>query len=179
MHQFRRPWSIDLGLGGIPRWHVYAIRDVAHRNFIAWPAWEERLEKGTTHLAVQAADPVNGATTADCKIGHVELFIRIRRILTPKRQHIMQPNLYVVRVVAQVFRHQLGCKAIKSGWDSRVRSKEIARARCGERHFERLPGLFHESARAFEYGESGVSFVEVTDFRVVTKFTQQPPTTDT
>jgi hypothetical protein len=39
-------------------------------------------------------------------------------------------------------------------------------ARGGQRDFEGLPGLFHETAGALQHGEGRMPFIQVTDFRL-------------
>ena len=122
---------------------------------MTWPAWKERLEKCTAHLAVQAADTVYSAATADREVGHVELFIGIGGIFAPKRQNISQTNLYLFCVIFQVFRDQVWREAIKAGGYGRVGSKEIARARCRERIL----------ARALRYAEKHGNTVDARRLR--------------
>jgi hypothetical protein len=110
------------------------------------------LEKRTAHLTVQAADTVDSAAAPDREIRHVELFIGVIRILAPKRQHITHIDRHFLRVILQILFDQLRCKAIKASGHSGVGGKEVTGARCRERYFKGLTGLFHKSARAFKHG---------------------------
>ena len=56
--------------------------------------------------------------------------------------------------------------------------KKVPCPRDGQRHFERLPGFFHETPGAFQHNESRMSLVQVTDFRLDAKRIEQPPPAD-
>ena len=69
-------------------------------------------------------------------------------------------------------------EAVKAGGHRRVGGEEVPRSRDGQRDFERLPGLFHESPGAFQNGERRMPFIQVADFRLDAERVEQPPSAD-
>ena len=59
-----------------------------------------------------------------------------------------------------------------------MRGEEVPRSRGSQRDFEGLPGLFHESVRAFQDGERRVPFIQMADLRVDAERAEQPPSAD-
>lgn len=66
----------------------------------------------------------------------------------------------------------------KPGGYCGVDSEEVSCSRGGQGDIEGLPGLFHETAGAFQYGEGCMPFVQVTDFRLEAQCIKQSPSTD-
>ena len=56
--------------------------------------------------------------------------------------------------------------------------EEIAGSRGSQRHFERLPALFHEVAGALENRKCRMPFIQVTDLRFDPERAEQPPSAD-
>ena len=71
-----------------------------------------------------------------------------------------------------------GDKPVEAGRHRGVGGEEIARSRDGQRHLERLAGLFHEAAGALQHREGRVPFIEMTDFRLQAERPKQSPATD-
>ena len=69
-------------------------------------------------------------------------------------------------------------KAVKACGHRSVGGEEVTRPRYGQRDFERLPCLFHETPGPFQNGEGRMSFIEVTDFRLDAERAEQPPPAD-
>ena len=71
-----------------------------------------------------------------------------------------------------------GAKAVKARGHRSMGGEKVARPRNGQRDFERLPGLFHESPGAFQHGEGRMPFIQVADFRLDAQRLEQPPSAD-
>src|SRR5271157_2379835 len=69
-------------------------------------------------------------------------------------------------------------ETVKAGGHGRVGGEEITRAGNRQGHFERLPGLLHEVAGAFQDGERRVPFIQVADLRLDAERAEQPPSAD-
>src|SRR5204863_9893840 len=54
-------------------------------------------------------------------------------------------------------------------------SEEVPRTSDGQRDFEGLRGLLHETAGAFQHGKGGMPFIQMTNFRPNAKRTKQAP----
>ena len=57
-------------------------------------------------------------------------------------------------------------------------SEEVPRSSDGQRDFEGLRGLLHETAGAFQHGKGRMPFIQMTDFRLNAKRAKQSPSAD-
>src|ERR1017187_2402809 len=69
-------------------------------------------------------------------------------------------------------------ETVKTGGYCRVSGEEIPRTSCRQRHFEGLPGLFHEIPGTFQDGECGVAFIQMADLRLDPECAEQSPSAD-
>ena len=74
--------------------------------------------------------------------------------------------------------HERGREAVEARPDGGVGGEEIAGARDGQRHVERLAGFLHEIAGPLQNGERRVAFIEMADFRLEPERAQQTPAAD-
>jgi len=131
------------------------------------------------HPAVQAADAIHRAASANRQIRHIEGFRGVVRVLPAQGQQVMARDTeLLLGVSAQILPARAGRETVESGRDRRVRSEEIPRAGDGERDFERLPVRLHEAAGAFQHGKGRMPFVQMTDFRLDAERLEQPPAAD-
>jgi len=84
----------------------------------------------------------------------------------------------VLRIVAKVPVNQGWRESIKAGDDSGMGGEKIAHSGNGQCDVEGLRTFLHEAACPFQYGERRVPFIEMTDFRLYTQRTEQPPSAD-
>ena len=54
-------------------------------------------------------------------------------------------------------------------------SEEIAGSSYGQRHFEGLPGLFHEASGSLQHCKGCMPFIQMTDLRLDPERVEQPP----
>src|SRR5208282_43068 len=114
--------------------------------------------------------------TTDCQIGHVEALRGVVRVLAAQGEQVMELNAKpLLGVSTEVLLDESGRETVKARSHRRVGSEEIADSSRGERHFKGLAGLFHESAGAFQHGESRMAFIQVTNFRMDPERAEQPP----
>ena len=85
---------------------------------------------------------------------------------------------FCLGVSAEVLLDEGRSETVKAGGHRRVGGEEVARPRDGQRHFEGLPGLFHEAPGAFQHGEGRMPFIQVADFRLDAERAEQPPSAD-
>src|SRR5438094_4025116 len=57
-------------------------------------------------------------------------------------------------------------------------SEEVPRSSDGQRDFEGLRRLLHETAGAFQHGKGRMPFIQMADFRLNAKRTKQSPSAD-
>src|SRR5208337_1358934 len=81
----------------------------------------------------------------------------------------------VLGIISEVLLDERRRETVKAGGHRRVGGEEIPRSGDGQRDFEGLPGLFHETAGALQYSEGRVPFVQVTDFWFDAERAEQPP----
>jgi hypothetical protein len=84
---------------------------------------------------------------------------------------------FPLRVPSEVLLDEGRSETIKAGGHRRVGGEEVSRSRGGQRDFEGLPGLFHETAGALQHGEGRMPFIQMTDFRLDAQraSNRQPP----
>ncbi len=162
-----------------------AVGDVSHRDLAVRPAGEETLEQPAAHLAMEPADPVDGAAAVDGQVGHVE---RLRRSAQhralgavgrpPQGEQSLQTDAQFVRVAPQVLRHQRGRKTVEAGFDRRVGGKKVPGSRGGEGHLEGDSPVLHVTTRPLQDGERGMALVEMADVGFDPQLAQQPPAAD-
>ena len=157
---------------------MHAVRHVTDWHFVLRPAGKERLEKTTTHVPMQSADAIDRAAAAKSEIGHIKLFLLIVGMLPSKRHHFAHTEVHIFGEKGQVLRNQFWRETIEARGYGRVGGEDITGAGCCERYCERLSCLSHETARPFKHGKSRMPFVEMTDFRTIAQFSQQPPAAD-
>ena len=151
----------------VPARHVDAVGDVSDRHFVRRPARKERLEEMAADFAMQTADAIDRAAAADGQIGHVESLRRVVRVLAAQGQQVLELDAdSLLRVAAEVLLDEGRGETVETGGHRRVGGEKVPRPRGGQRGFEGLPGLLHETARALQHGEGRVAFVQVTDFRL-------------
>ena len=168
-----------VGLGRVPAGHVDPVGHVADRNLGFRPFREERREETPAHFPVQSTHTVHCPAAADGQIRHGELFRSVCRIHAAESQEIAEgkPEL-LLRIPSEVLVDEGRIETVEACRHRRVRREEIARPRGGQGDLERLTGLGHESASAFQDGEGSVPFVQVTDFRSDPQRGEQPPAAD-
>src|SRR5512146_1119285 len=81
-------------------------------------------------------------------------------------------------IPAEVLLDEGRSEPVKAGGHCRVGGEEVPRSRDGQRDVEWLPGLVHETARAFQHGKGRMSFIQMADFRLNAKRTKQSPPAD-
>ena len=97
----------------------------------------------------------------------------------PERQQIVQWYAeLLLRIPTQVLLDESRREAVKAGGHRRVSGEEISRSSDGQRDVERLRGLLHETAGAFQHGKGRMPFVQMTDFRLDAERAEQPPSAD-
>ena len=69
-------------------------------------------------------------------------------------------------------------ETVKAGSHRRVGGEKVPRSRDGQRDFESLPGLLHETSGAFQHGEGRMPFIQMTDFRLDAERREQSPSAD-
>ena len=156
-----------------------SVGHVSDRDFVLRPVREERQKDVPAHLAMQAAHAIDLPAPANCQIRHVERLRRVVRVLAAKSQQIMERDAeLLLRVSAQVLLDEGRSETVKAGGYRRVGGEEIAGSRRGECHFEGLARLFHEVAGALQHGEGRMPFIQVTDLRLDSERSEQPPSAD-
>ena len=101
------------------------------------------------------------------------------RILAAQGQQIVECDAkLLLGVPPKVLFDESRSEAVKAGGDGRVGGEEVSRPRGGQRDFEWLRVLFHEIAGAFQNGEGGMPFIQVTDFRLDAQGGEQAPSAD-
>ena len=81
-------------------------------------------------------------------------------------------------VPTEVLLDESRSEAVKACSHRRVGGEKVARSRDGQRDFEGLCGLLHETPGAFQHGKSRMPFIQVTDFRLDAQRTKQSPSAD-
>ena len=81
-------------------------------------------------------------------------------------------------VPTEVLLDESRSEAVKARSHRSVGGEKVARARDGQCDFERLPGLLHETAGAFQHGKGRMPFIQVADFRLDAQCVEQPPSAD-
>ena len=69
-------------------------------------------------------------------------------------------------------------ETIEARGHRRVRGEKVPRSRNSQGYFKRPSGFLHEIAGAFQHGEGRMTFIEVTNFRLDSEGTKQPPPAD-
>ena len=185
---FRRPQPAFLstgfcpkiiGRGRVPGGHVDSVGHVSDRDFVLRPARKQRQKEAPADLPVQAAYAIHRAAPADGQIRHVERLRRVGRVLAAQGQQIVKRNAELLfGIPPKVLLDEGRIKTVKAGGHRRVGGEEITRSCNRQRHFEGLPGLFHEVAGTFQDGERRVPFIQVTDLRLDPERAEQPPSAD-
>src|SRR6185295_3966212 len=157
---------------------MHAVRHVADWHFVLRPARKERLEKTATHVPMQSADAVGRAASAQSEISHVELLLLIVGMLASKRQQVAHTEVHIFGEECEVLRNQFWRETVEPRGYGRVRCENITSAGCCECCFKRLSCLLHETAGSFKHRKGRVPLVEMTNFRTIAQFTQQPPAAD-
>ena len=118
-------------------------------------------------LPVQATHAIDRPAPADGQIGHVETLRRVVRVLAAQGQQIVERDAeLLLGITTEVLLDESRSETVKAGGHRRVGGEEVPRSRGGQRDFEGLPGLFHETAGALQHGEGRMPFIQVTDFRL-------------
>ena len=119
------------------------------------------------HLSVQFADAIHPPAATDRKIGHVEGFRTVSRVLSSHREQILNRNgEFIMRKMAEILTYEIGIEAIKSGTDRGMRSKDISSSRDAQGEIEWLLVILHVGAGPFERSKRRVSFIEMTYLRL-------------
>ena len=82
---------------------------------------------------------------------------------------------FLLGITTEVLLDESRSETVKAGGHCRVGGEEVPRSRDGQRDFERLRGLLHETAGALQHGKGRMPFVQVTDFRLDAECGEQPP----
>ncbi len=82
-----RPKTV--GVLRVPGWHMDPVSHVRNRNFVLRPVRKERQKEVPAHLPMQATHPIDRPTSANRKIGHVERFRRVVRVLAAEGQQFV------------------------------------------------------------------------------------------
>src|ERR1017187_1040931 len=124
------------------------------------------------NLPMQATHAIHRPAAADGQIGHVETLRRVVRILAAQSQQIAEGNAeFLLCITAEVLLDEGRSETVKAGSHGRVGGKEISRSRDGQRDFEGLLALLHETAGALQHGKGRVPLIQVTYFRFDAKST--------
>src|SRR5512143_3346908 len=140
------------------------VRNMSDRYFFLRPPRNERRKEMPAHFPVQLAHPIDRPAPSHGKVSHIEGFKRVVRVLAAKRHEIVERDAELVPGVrTEVLVDKDRSEPVKADGHPGVRGKEVARPRDGQRDFEGLPGLSHKGSSAFQYGESGMPFIQMTD----------------
>ena len=161
------------------RRHVDSVGHVSDRHFVLRPVRKERLEEVPADLPMQATHAVDRPAPADCQIGHVETLRRVVWVLAAQGQQIVDGNAELfLGVPTEVLLDESRSEAVKACSHRSVGGEKVARSRDGQRDFERLRGLLHETAGALQHGKGRMPFIQVTDFRLDAQRTKQSPSAE-
>ena len=156
-----------VGCRRVPGRHVDSVGHVSDGHFVLRPVRKKRLKEVPADFPMQATHAIHRPAPADCQIGHVESLRRVVRILAAQGQQIVECYAeFLLGIPTEVLLDESRSETIKAGGHCRVGGEEVPRSRDGQRDFEGLPGLFHETAGAFQHGEGRMPFIQVTDFRL-------------
>ena len=144
------------------------------------PARKERCKEVPADFSMQTAHSIYRSAPPNCQIGHVEALRRVVRVLAAQGQQIVERDPELLRgVIVQVLLDEGRSETIKAGGHRRVGGEEVPCSCGGQRDFKGLTCRFHETASARQHGKGRVPFIQVTDFRLEAKLTQQPPSPKT
>ena len=128
---------------------------------------------------MQSADTVDCSAATHRQIRHVERFEVIVRILAAQRQQIPQADIQRIgRIARQILLHQRGCEPIETGGYCGMRGEHVARARRDQRRIEWHAIVEHEHARAVQYGQRGMPFIQMAHIGAQIQGIEQAPAAD-
>ena len=152
------------------------VGDVSDRDLVGRPFGEKRLEEVPADLSVQAAHAVDRPAPAHRQVCHVEGLRRVVRVLPAQCQKIVDSNAELLPgVPSEILLDESRGETVEPCRDRSMRGKEVSRPRDGQRDFEGLSGLLHETAGPFQYDKGRVPFIEMTDFGPDAKRTEESP----
>ena len=97
----------------------------------------------------------------------LKLLRRVVRVLAAQGQQIVECDAeLLLGIPTEVLLDEGRSETVKAGGHCRVGGEEIPRSRDGQRDFEGLPGLFHETPGALQHGKGRMPFIQMTDFRL-------------
>ena len=85
----------------------------------------------------------------------------------PKASNVVELDTEpLLGVTAEVLLDKGRSEAVKTVGHCRVGCEQISSSRDGQRNFEGLTGLLHETACAFKHGKCRMSLIQMADFRL-------------
>ena len=173
----RRPEVV--GCRRVPGRHVDSVRDVADGHFVRRPVRKERPEEMAADLSVQATHTIHGAAPANGQVRHVETLRRVVRFLAAQGKQLVQRDAeFLLGIGTEIFLDEGRGETVKAGGHCRVGGEEVPRSSDGQRDFEGLRRLLHETVCSFQHGKGRMPFVQMTHLRLEAERAEQPPAAD-
>ena len=124
---------------------MHAVGNMRHRHFDLRPSRKQCLKDSPAHLSVQLADTVDGATSTDRQIRHVEGLRRIVLVSPSQRQQIVERDrkFLLRRNFLRYLSIRSGSETVKASLNGSVGRKEISGTRDRQRQIEWLLILLH------------------------------------
>jgi hypothetical protein len=152
---------------------MHPIRNITDWYFWFRPVRKKALKNLSAHRAMETTNPIDRSTSPDRQVSHIEGFISIVRYRAAKCEELREIDAKAFsRVSPKIPFNQTGREAVEAGFHRGMCRKEITRSRDRQCYVKRLSAVLHEAARSFDYGEGGVSFIQVTNFRFDTEASQ-------
>src|SRR6266511_432923 len=143
-----------------------------------WPAWEQWLEDSSAHRAVQLAHPIDHDTAPQSQDGHIKVLIEVLGILTTKSQQLVQGEVEVPHILAEIAADQVRAPGVEASADGGMRREYVARSGRPPGSRKRLADLVHEASSPFQHHKGRMALVQMAYLNWNTQRPQHPPSAD-